>query len=444
MRKIWFILLGLVAMVILGIGIIFTVPSLRESSVFQINKIRTQVKYALAPPQEAVSWRKQLATMVQATMQAKIPSPTPTLTPTTAEATAAPTQTPTLTPTPLPSAVTLDGVRYIDQHGLWNYCAPSTLAMALTYWGWEGDRTDVGQVVKPFDKDKNVMPYELEDYVNTHTQFKALVRAGGDLDLLKRLVAEEFVVIVEKGIMLKDYNGKLGWVGHYTVVNGYDDAKQQFMTQDAYYSADYPVGYEELLTEWRGFNYTYLVIYPAGQEEKVLRALGPSADTAAGYRIAAQGAGEGSCHTHRVQQFFAYLITAPAGQPSGYTGAASAYDKAFQLMAALPESDRPWRIMWYQTGPYFAYYFTGRYADVIKLADNTIFYASEPYLEESFIWRARAYAIQGNTGAAETDTARASSSIPVTSPRSMGATARHSTVTPSHDKLLAFRPTPYR
>lgn len=405
MRKFWYILLGLVAAGILGIGIVFTVPSLRESAVFQINKIRTQVKYALAPPQESVFVpESQLATMVQATMQAQAPSPTPTPTPTTAAATSAPTAAPTLTPTPLPSAVTLGGVRYIDQHGLWNYCAPATLAMALTYWGWEGDRTDVGQVVKPFDKDKNVMPYELEDYVNTHTQLKALVRAGGDLDLLKRLIAEELVVVVEKGIMLKDYNGKLGWVGHYTVVSGYDDAKQQFMTQDAYYSADYPVSYEDLLTQWRGFNYTYLVIYPANQEDKVMRALGPSADTTASYRIASQVAAKEAATLSGVQQFFAYFNYGTSlVNLQDYTGAASSYDKAFQLMAALPESDRPWRTMWYQTGPYFAYYFTGRYADVINLADNTIFYASEPYLEESFIWRARAQAIQGNTGAAEAD-----------------------------------------
>ena len=404
MRKIGIILLGLLAVGILAIGVIIAVPSLRQTAMFQIDKLRVQAQYAISPPQEAVFVpESELATMVQATMQGYAPTSTPTPTATPTNVPPGPTLPPTPTATPIPASVTLSGVRYIDQHGLWNYCAPSTLAMGLTYWGWQGERTDVGPVVKPFDKDKNVMPYELADYVNTQTQFRAIVRAGGDLDLLKRLVAEGFVVVIEKGIFLKDFNGKLGWVGHYAVVNGYDDAKEEFMTQDAYYSADYPVRYETLLSQWRSFNFTYLVIYPLQDEQSLMRTLGNSADEAAGYSIAAQTAATEAVSLDGLQQFFAYFNrgTSLAGLQD-YSGAAAAYDQAFQLMAALPEADRPWRMMWYQTGPYFAYYYSGRYMDVINLATNTIDTAAEPYLEESFIWRARARIILGdNQGAIE-------------------------------------------
>lgn len=404
MRKIVIVVLGLVILSILVGGIFIAVPSLREMAGFQINKLRVQAQYALSPPEEAVFVPEvDLATMVQATMQAQAPTSTPTPTATATNTPPGPTLPPTPTPTPLPQSVNLTGMRYIDQHGLWNYCAPATLAMALTYWGWEGERTDVGPVVKPFDLDKNVMPYEMADYVNNHTEFKAVVRAGGDLDLLKRLVAEEFVVVVEKGIFLKDYNGKMGWLGHYAVVSGYDDAKQEFMTQDSYFSADFPVSYDELYKQWRSFNYTYLVIYPVEDEQKLMQALGPSADEETSYRIAAQTAADEAVSLGGLQQFFAYFNRGTSlTQLQDYAGAASAYDVAFQLMAALPEADRPWRMMWYQTGPYFAYYYTSRYWDVINLATNTIDSAAEPYLEESFIWRARARTILGDTaGAAE-------------------------------------------
>lgn len=404
MRKIVIVPLGLVILCILVGGIFIAVPSLREMAGFQINKLRVQAQYALSPPEEAVFVPEvDLATMVQATMQAQAPTSTPTPTATATNTPPGPTLPPTPTPTPLPQSVNLTGMRYIDQHGLWNYCAPATLAMALTYWGWEGERTDVGPVVKPFDLDKNVMPYEMADYVNNHTEFNALVRAGGDLDLLKRLVAEEFVVVVEKGIFLKDYNGKMGWLGHYAVVSGYDDAKQEFMTQDSYFSADFPVSYDELFKQWRSFNYTYLVIYPVEDEQKLMQALGRSADEATSNRIAAQTAADEAVSLEGLQQFFAYFNRGTSlTQLQDYAGAASAYDVAFQLMAALPEADRPWRMMWYQTGPYFAYYYTSRYWDVINLATNTIDSAAEPYLEESFIWRARARTILGDTvGAAE-------------------------------------------
>ena len=48
--------------------------------------------------------------------------------------------------------------------------------------------------------DVNVMAYELVDYVNDYTSLKALWRVGGDLELLKRLIAAGFPVIAEKGI----------------------------------------------------------------------------------------------------------------------------------------------------------------------------------------------------------------------------------------------------
>ena len=408
MKKFGTILAVILGLGVLAAGTIAAIPPLRESALFELNSLRTNVQYAVHPPQEAVFVPEvELATIVQATMQSLDPTATPTPLPSPTLETPGPTQAPTPTATPLPSAVTLSGIRYIDQHGLWNYCAPATLAMALTYWGWEGDRTDVGQVVKPFDKDKNVMPYELADYVNTHTQFQAIVRTGGDLNVLKRLVAEEFIVVVEKGIVIKDYNGRLGWVGHYAVVSGYDDAKQEFMTQDAYFSADYPVSYTDLMNQWRNFNYTFIVIYPPALEDNALQALAEYADETNSYHIAAQTAANEIIALDGVQQFFAYFNRGTSlVNLQDYAGAATAYDQAFLLMAALPEEERPWRIMWYQTGPYFAYYYTGRYADVISLADNTIFYASEPYIEESFIWRARALIMLGDYGAAEEDVRR--------------------------------------
>jgi tetratricopeptide (TPR) repeat protein len=79
-----------------------------------------------------------------------------------------------------------------------------------------------------------------------------------------------------------------------------------------------------------------------------------------------------------------------------YAGAATAFDEAFKLYPSLVEDKRPWRMMWYQTGPYFAYYFMGRYQDVNNLATQTIDFAANPYLEESFYWRGRAKAAIGD------------------------------------------------
>lgn len=394
--------------VILTAVLVLAVPAIRERVFFNLNELRVQARYALNPPQQAVFVPEEsIATIVDATMQAFSHTETPTPTATAAQFTPTPTPefspTPTLTSTPLPDKVSLEGVRYQTQHGLWNYCAPANLAMGLSYWGWQGERTDVGPALKPFDKDKNVMPYEMADYVQTNTRLRALVRHGGTLELLKSLVASGFVPLIEKGIVIRDFNGKLGWMGHYSTITGYDEAKRVFITQDSYFEPNFKVTYDDMLWQWRSFNYVFLVIYPPERESELLNLLGDYADPTTAFQIAAANAAEEAVRLNGLEQFFAYFNRGTSlVNLQDYTGAARTYDQAFTLMASLPEKDRPWRMMWYQTGPYFAYYFSGRYQDVENLATTTLDAAAEPYLEESFVWRARARLALGNrAGAAE-------------------------------------------
>ncbi len=407
MRKIPFIIAGILLACLLAGAVSMSIPGIRERVMFKYDELRVRLVYAISPPQDAVFVpNPQVDAIVQATMISLFTTQTAaavTPTPQNPTATVAISPTPTLTPTPLPAEVAIPGVRYQTQHGLWNYCAPSALAMALSYWGWEGDRTEVGEVVKPFDKDKNVMPYEMVEYVESHAGLKAALRYGGTLELLKRLVAAGFPVLLEKGIVIRDYNGRLGWMGHYTVVSGYKDASREFITQDAYYSEDFIVGFDELMQQWRSFNYTFIVIYPADKEDQVMQALGEYADQEQSSQIAARTAAEEAVSLNGVQQFFAYFNRGSSlVNLQDYAGAASAYDQAFTLMAALPSADRPWRMMWYQTGPYFAYYYTGRYQEIIQLASTTIDTVDEPFLEESYVWRARArIAVGDNQGAIE-------------------------------------------
>ncbi|MEW6651732.1 MAG: hypothetical protein AB1453_16270, partial [Chloroflexota bacterium] len=131
------------------------------------------------------------------------------------------------------------------------------------------------------------------------------------------------------------------------------------------------------------------------------------ANATTAFQIAADTAAEEAVSLSGLQQFFAYFNRGTSlVNLLDYAGAARTYDQAFTLMAALPENDRPWRMMWYQTGPYFAYYFTGRYQDVENLATTTLDVAAEPYLEESFVWRARARIALGNRAGAIEDVRR--------------------------------------
>ncbi len=59
--------------------------------------------------------------------------------------------------------------------------------------------------------------------------------------------------------------------------------------------------------------------------------------------------------------------------------------------------------MWYQTGPYWAYFYSGRYWDVLNLTTQTLYNISEPVLEESFYWRGLAKEALGDIAGAIED-----------------------------------------
>lgn len=416
-KRLLIALLGIPALVILC-GTLYNLPPIHRRLAWRVDEWRARLKYAINPPDEAVF----VPAAVEGTETA-LPLPTatytprPTATPSLHQPTAtpAPSATPTITPTPLPESVILDGVVYVDQHGRWNYCGPANLTMALKFWGWPGDRDDVARVVKPGVQDpgldfiqqgrwdKNVMPYEMADFVVEHTDFNIVIRYGGTVDLLKRLIAGGFPVVVEKGYYEADYTGKVAWLGHYLFTTGYDDAAGEFIVQDAYLrpGKNMRVDYQTYLDGWRSFDYLFFVVYPPERQEQLFNLLGDWLDPNFSYQYALQTAEQEIQTQEGIDLFFAWFNKGTSlVKLQRYGEAAAAYDQAFRVYAELQEDDtqRPYRIMWYQTGPYWAYYYTGRYQDVINLANTTLYETiAEPTLEESLYWRGQAYLALGQT-----------------------------------------------
>ncbi|MCW5877197.1 MAG: C39 family peptidase [Anaerolineales bacterium] len=385
--------------------LVYHIPFVHSRLAWRVDSFRSSIAQYFNPPEEAIFAPAEVATR-------------PTAQPS-ATAQAVVQVTPTATFEPLPPNVMLEGFTFVTQQGRWNYCGPSTLAMALNFWGWGGDRDDIARVVKPGEnnpnldfiargfKDKNVMPYEMENYVNEHTQFRSLTRLGGDIELLKRLVANGFPVLIEKGYYEADYRNIVDWLGHYLLVTGYDEAQSAFIVQDSWDrfhpGENVSSPYDEFVEGWRSFNYLFMVIYLPDREAELLALLGPWADVEWANRYALETARAETERLSGIDLYFAWfnMGTSHVGLFE-YVDAAHAYDYAFQLYAALDDNAqrRPYRMMWYQTGPYWAYYYSGRYQDVINLANTTI---SVVELEESFYWRGLARQAIGETGNAVSD-----------------------------------------
>ena len=284
----------------------------------------------------------------------------------------------------IPPSARIYGMRHEQQK--WNNCGPATITMALSYYGWRQDQTVAAAALKPNREDKNVSPHELAAFVEAATNLKAIVRMGGDLDLLKLLVSQEFPVIIETGAMFEAYD----WIGHYRALVAYDDSYQLFYFFDSFLGVgDSAQGvvetYEKVDQDWQAFNRTFIVVYPP-QQEGLLRSL---LDSHWQPQDAAQIAFEAAQEEARRQPqnpFAWFNMGTSLVEMERYQEAAAAFDQAQRFRL-------PWRMMWYQFGPFEAYFQIGRYDDVMSLAQINLNNAEE--IEETYYWQGRVLEAQG-------------------------------------------------
>ncbi len=303
------------------------------------------------------------------------------------------TPLPTAAPTPdyqlvePPKVVTLTAPAWEKQG--WNNCGPATLAMGLRFWGWGGDQQDVASALKPSRLDKNVRWDELVYYVKTQAGWlDATFRVGGAPEIVKKFVANGYPVILEKGFVIEE--NATGWTGHYNLVTGYDDDAGVWIAQDSWKGGNQSVPYEEMNADWQAFNYLYILVYPAQDREKILFMLGEDADEAANRERALEIARRETETTP--ENAFAWLnYGSNLTYFEQYEEAALAFDRAREI-------GLPYRILWYQFGPFRAYYNLARYQDVIELADANLDKSGD--LEESYFWRGWArYSLGDRQGA---------------------------------------------
>ena len=291
---------------------------------------------------------------------------------------------PTSTPIPVPASFALEGMGL--EYQTMNNCGPANLSMNLTYWGWTTNQHITEEALKTHKDDRNVMLQEMLDFTQTDTNLKGQVRYGGDIEVVKRLLSGGFPVLLERG----HTDEEDGWMGHYSIITAYDDNTQTVQIPDTLLGM-MNLTYTELEHDWWHFDGIYLVVYPSEREQEVLSLLGEDADSSKNLQntLAKVEA--------RIQQvsgqdlFFAlYSKGSVLVEMGDYLGAAQAYDQAFTVYNQLDFGLRPWRITWYQVGPYLAYYYSGRYQDVFNLADQTITNTSFPSLPETWYWGGQA------------------------------------------------------
>lgn len=386
-RKPWPYLVIIVVLALVGMAAM-QMPAVEQRA----RNLYSRIYYRLNPPTQNEFGPSQQGT-ISADVFATLTAMAPTATVQQEETNDQPTQQtsvatevlePTSTPIPVPASFALEGMGL--EYQTMNNCGPANLSMNLTYWGWTTNQHITEEALKTHKDDRNVMLQEMLDFTQTDTNLKGQVRYGGDIEVVKRLLSGGFPVLLERG----HTDEEDGWMGHYSIITAYDDNTQTVQIPDTLLGM-MNLTYTELEHDWWHFDGIYLVVYPSEREQEVLSLLGEDADSSKNLQntLAKVEA--------RIQQvsgqdlFFAlYSKGSVLVEMGDYLGAAQAYDQAFTVYNQLDFGLRPWRITWYQVGPYLAYYSSGRYQDVFNLADQTITNTSFPSLPETWYWGGQA------------------------------------------------------
>jgi tetratricopeptide (TPR) repeat protein len=299
-----------------------------------------------------------------------------------------PSLTPEPRPTALPTAVRLTGLTHAWQ--TWNNCGPATLAMNLSYFGRRATQADIAAALRPFKDDKNVNPEELAAYARSQG-LRALARVNGSPETLRKLLAAGVPVLIETWYEPKPNDG----MGHYRLLIGYADTTQEWIAYDAYdargIQKDQPYAgirlpYDEVARLWPVFNRSYLLIFDEARAAAVERVMGDDLNDAPMWSRALTAA-EAAVEQKPDDPFAWFNLGTDLVAQARFDEAGRAYDRARQL-------GLPWRMLWYQFGPFRAYYETGRHDEVIALADATL--RTAQHVEELFFWRGLAQQAQGD------------------------------------------------
>ena len=202
----------------------------------QVNVIAVQVTI---PPQVQI---------VEITATSTPAPPTPTSAPPTS------TPLPTSTPTPPPTSALLEPMNYQPQ--TYNNCGPASIAILLGYYDHWITQAEVNELVLA-----GPSVCEIVDYIH-HYHLKARAYTiFSPRDPVRYLLANDIPVIAGQRLSLDED------IGHYRVVKGYDDATQEFITDDPLQrlGPDYHIPYDTFVK----LSYAFIPVYPRDRDALV-------------------------------------------------------------------------------------------------------------------------------------------------------------------------------
>jgi tetratricopeptide (TPR) repeat protein len=363
------LLFSFAGIILLGI-LLYQIPAVKLAVDWRVEKFTLYMKNSVNPPGPVPTALPMTRLPATRTPRA---TPTPVAAPDSSP-------TPTVTPEPLPAQAALIPPQWEQQTP--NNCGPNTLAFALRMYGWQGTQEEIAAQIKPVNGDRNVNPDELVWYVRNNAGWLNMeYRVAGDIQLLKRLLARRYPVIVETVTSL-DPNDALGptddlWAAHYLLLTGYDDAAQAFSIMDSYHENNTSVSYQQLEEDWKPFNYVTMFLYLPQEEAEIQSILG--ADWDADFnRQRALELSQAQTGADPKDTYAWFNAGSNLVYFERYEEAALAFDQSREIRLPL-------RMFRYQFQPFHAYFYSNRIDDLLALTNYALGITEKS--EETWLWR---------------------------------------------------------
>lgn len=303
-----------------------------------------------------------------------------------------PSPGPTVTPTlqPVPQTKILPSDYQVFQS--FNNCGPAALSMALRYQGVVRSQEELGVALRPWQNpigdndDKSVTLTELGQKA-TEYGFLYYFRPNGTIELLKRFVAADMPVIARTWLHPNED------IGHYRVVNGYDENTREIIQQDSMEGKDLRYSYDVFNQIWKNNNFEYVVIVPPEKKEVAEAILGADRDEQSAWRSALSTA-QNQLATDPDDVYARFNASIAYYHLNDYASSVKEFEQVEKRLA--------WRTLWYQIEPILAYEKLWNDARVFQITDQILNNQNRAF-SELYIIRGNIYKKQGNTDRARAE-----------------------------------------
>jgi tetratricopeptide (TPR) repeat protein len=154
------------------------------------------------------------------------------------------------------------GVPYEAQPTGSQFCGPACLTMMIKYWDKNTNLTQDKAVEYVFNSFFNgTLPGAIENYVTSIGYIAEKPYRKDHLTVIKEYIRQDIPVLVVHSVTSIDN------YGHFRVVIGYDDTKEEITCHDPALGYTYIMSYEEFIGAWDFYNYWMMAFYPKNYKE---------------------------------------------------------------------------------------------------------------------------------------------------------------------------------